>query len=74
MNKAARNSNNSIQTILNSNNLISAFSGDNHQIWYEEEVLSAYFPLYCTDFKEMYTQGSRINKINNFYCFTKDIE
>lgn len=42
-------------------------------LWQAAEELHQHSHFVTQNIKKMYTQGLRVNKINNFYCFIKDI-
>lgn len=48
----------------------SVLPGGNHHAL---EVLYMYFPGHRTEHYKDCIQGSRVNKMNNFYCFIKEI-
>lgn len=37
------------------------------------EVMYRHFPFYHRTYKRIHTQQERLNKINSFYCFVKDV-
>lgn len=37
------------------------------------EIMYRHFPFYHRTYKRIHTQQERLNKINSFYCFVKDV-